>query len=77
MLSKKEVKEIKKAVRNIKEGNDTFYIKGEKFFCRWNGKCFSWTVNGRTYEKCTAKEIITWIADGEYIQDYCYDYHNK
>ena len=75
-MSKEELKKLRKAVRNMKKENDTFYIKGEYFFCRWTGKGFSWTVHGRTYENCTVKEILEWIADGSGIESYCYDYGN-
>ena len=73
-MDRKELNKIRKAVRNMKNENHTFYIEGENFSCRWSGKSFTWTVNGRTYENCTAKEIISWIADGEHIKSYCYDY---
>lgn len=76
MLDKKEVSKLKKAAKNVKTENDTFYIKGEKFMCRWNGHNFTWTVNGSIYENISAKEVVEWIADGKYIDDYCYDYNN-
>ena len=73
-MDKKDVAKLKRAARNMKNGNDTFYIKGERFSCRWTGHSFSWIVNGRTYENISVKEVVEWIADGEYIEDYCYDY---
>ena len=73
-MDRKELSKIRKAVRSMKSENDTLYIDGKYFSCRWNGKTFTWKTNGRTYENCTAKEIISWIADGEYITCYCYDY---
>ena len=73
-MDRKELNEIRKAVRSMKNENHTFYIEGENFSCKWNGKSFTWAVNGRTYENCTAKEVISWIADGEHIKSYCYDY---
>ena len=73
-MNRKELNEIRKAARNMKNENHTFYVEGEKFSCSWNGKSFTWKANGRTYENCTAKEVISWIADGEYIKSYCYAY---
>lgn len=76
MIDKKTLNEIKKAARNVKTENDTFYVAGDCFSCRWNGYGFDWTVNGRIYKNCTAKEVISWIADGKYITNYCYDFCN-
>lgn len=75
-VSKKELSAIRKAIRNMRTEKDTFYMEGRRAICRWNGKSFTWTVNGRIYENCTAKEVINWIDDGRYIKDYCYDYGN-
>lgn len=76
MLDQKTVKKIKKAARNMKTENDTFFIEGDCFFCRWNGSGFDWTVNGRLYKNCTLKEIVSWIDNGQNIKNYCYDYGN-
>ena len=58
----------------MKNENHTLFIEGENFSCIWNGKSFTWYVNGRTYENCTVKEIISWIGNGEYIKNYFYRY---
>lgn len=76
MIDKKTLREIKKAARNVKTENDTFYVAGDCFSCRWNGSGFDWTVDGRTYKNCTAKEVIEWIGDGRHVTNYCYDYCN-
>ena len=54
-MDRKELNKIRKAARNMKNENHTFYIEGKNFYCVWGGKSFTWTVNGRTYENCTAK----------------------
>lgn len=74
MPNKKEVAKIKKAARNIKSENHTFYITGKSFSCRWDGKNFIWTSPSGNKYKVTAKEVCAWITDGRYITDYCYDY---
>ena len=73
-MDRKELNQLKRAIKNIKNENDTLYIEGEKFTCKWNGKSFTWKVNERIYKNCTKKEVISWIANGEYIKNYCYDY---
>lgn len=75
-MDKKELGKIRKVIRNMKNENDSFYIEGENFSCRWDGKSFTWTVNGRTYKNCTVKDVISWIADGKYIKYYSYNYGN-
>ena len=75
-MEKKELNKLKRAIRNMKNENDTLYIIGDKFSCRWNGKSYIWKVNGRTYENCTIKEVLSWVDNGEYITNYCYDYDN-
>ena len=40
-MDKKDVAKLKRAARNMKNENDTFYIKGERFSCRWIGHSFS------------------------------------
>lgn len=79
-MNRKELSKLKKAIKGCKNKNDTLYIKGDEFLCRWNGLLFVWTVNICDGEKrdfnCNAKEVIQFIGDGNYITDYCYDYDN-
>lgn len=76
-MEKTKLAKIKKAVRNVKSENDTFMIEGENFSCHWNGHSFIWIVDGRKYENCTIKEVISFIGDGQHITNYCYDYDNQ
>lgn len=73
-MNRKELNELKKAIKSVTNENHTLYIEGKNFSCRWNGKSFVWKVNGRTYENCTTKEVLYWIGNGKYIENYCYDY---
>ena len=73
-MDRKELNKIKKAIKSMRSEDNSLYIEGENFSCRWNGKSFTWTINGRTYKNCTVKDIISWIADGRYIKYYSYDY---
>ena len=73
-MDKKELQKIRKVIKSMKNENHTLFIEGENFSSIWNGKSFTWYVNGRTYENCTVKEIISWIGNGEYIKNYFYRY---
>ena len=73
-MYKKELNKIKKAIRSMKNENHTFYIEGKDFSCRWNGKSFEWKAPSGTVYDCNAKEIISYIGNGEYIKTYCCDY---
>ena len=72
-MDRKELSKLKKAIKNMKSGS-ALYIAGKCFSCCWNGYGFTWTVNGRVYDNCTVKDIITWIDKGQHITSYCYDY---
>lgn len=73
-MDKKELQKIRKVIKSMKNENHTLFIEGENFSCIWNGESFTWYVNGRTYENCTVKEILSWLGNGEYIKHYCYNY---
>lgn len=75
MISKSELYKLRTAAKNIRTENDTFYIKGKYFSCIWKENNFLWTIDNRTYN-CTVKEVIEFMGDGRYIEDYCYDYNN-
>ena len=74
MLDKIKLQKLKKAVKSMETVNDTFFIDGEIFSCRWNGFVFDWCILGRIYKNCTKKEILSWIDDGSNIINYCYSY---
>ena len=75
-MTRAQIQKIRKAIKSIKSANDTFYVEGENFSCRWNGFAFDWVVLGRLYKNCTRKEVLSWIGNGEHITNYCYDYGN-
>ena len=41
-MDRKELNKIRKAARNMKNENHTFYIEGKNFSCVWDGKSFTW-----------------------------------
>ena len=75
-MEKKTLAKIRKAVKNVKTVNDTFTVEGELFSCRWNGHSFTWKVDNRVYNNCTVKEVLSFIGNGDYITNYCFDYNN-
>ena len=74
-MDKKSLTKLKKAVKNMETENDTFFIEGDLFSCRWNGNSFDWIINNHLYN-CTAKEVLSFIGNGDFITNYCYDYDN-
>lgn len=74
-MSKKELKELRNAIRNINSKKHTFYISGDAFSCRWDGSAFLWTAPSGSIYKMDAKEVIKSIYDGRYIKTICYDFN--
>ena len=73
-MTNQQLRMIKKAVKSVRDKSDIFYISGESFTCRWNGKTFLWTApSGETYN-CTAAEVLKYIGDGKYITNCDYRY---
>lgn len=74
-MDKKELKQLKNAIKKINNKDHTFYISGDTFSCVWNGETFLWTApSGNTY-KMSAKDVINSIGDGRYIKHLCYDFN--
>ena len=73
-MTKTELKKLKVAAKSMLTDTDTFNIVGDAFSCRWNGTEFIWTPPSGFAFKATAKEVIKYIADGKYINDYCFSY---
>lgn len=74
-MSKKELTKLKKAIRSVSSESHTFYVCGDAFSCRWNGKIFLWTAPSGSVYKMTAKDVIKSIGDGRYIKSLCYDFN--
>ena len=73
-MNKAELKKLKLAAKEMSTSLDTFSIIGNDFSCRWNGTEFIWTPPSGFAFKATAKEVIKYIADGKYINNYCFSY---
>ena len=73
-MTKTELKKLNVAAKSMETALDTFSISGNYFSCIWNGAEFIWTPPSGTAFKATAKEVVKYIADGKYINDYCFSY---
>lgn len=82
-ITKKTLQELRKAVRNTKTENDTFFITNGMFSCRWTGRSFLWVYpSGRVTEELNARQLLKRIptipyGDKRDITEYCYDYGNE
>ena len=74
-MNKKELKELRNAIKNMRSEEHTFYISGDAFSCRWNGGAFLWTAPSGSVYKMDAKEVIKSIGEGRYIKRICYDFN--
>lgn len=73
-MDKKELKELRTAIKSVCRPTHTLRIDGNSFYCVWRNDHFIWTAPSGEKCKVDAKTVLKWIGAGEYITDYCFDY---
>ena len=73
-MTKTELKKLKIAIKSTETENDTLYIEGKDFSCRWDGNNFKWTAPSGSIITMSAKEVVKYVANGDYITSYCFSY---
>lgn len=74
MISAKEVKELKDAVKNVNRPEHSLYFEGKAFKCAWREDHYEWTAPSGTVYRMTAKEVIKNIGHGGAINYFSYDF---
>ena len=74
-MTKQELKELRKAIKSVCRPEHTLYIEGKAFKCEWKENHFVWHYpSGLWTSNLSAREVLRYIGNGEYITYFCYDY---
>jgi hypothetical protein len=76
-MTRKELQQLRKAVRSVTRPEHMLYFEGNNFSCRWANGCFEWKAPSGTMYNLDARETLKYIGDGEGILYFSYDYNDN
>lgn len=73
-MDKKELHELKKAIRSMCKPDHSLHIEGDAFACDWIKSYFLWRAPSGENYIMTANQVIRAVSSGKYVKYYSYDY---
>jgi hypothetical protein len=76
-MTRKELQQLRKAVRSVTRPEHMLYFEGKWFSCRWVNDHFEWKAPSGTVYNLDARETLQYIGNGERIKYFSYDYNDN
>lgn len=76
-MKRKELYQLRKAVRSVTKSEHMLYFEGESFSCRWANGYFEWKAPSGTVYNLDAHETLKYIGNGKGIRYFSYDYNDN
>ena len=73
-MTSKELKELRKAIKNVSRPEHSLYIEGDSFKCEFKNCEFIWTAPSGNKYILDVQSVLRYINHGEYVKYFSYDY---
>lgn len=73
-MTSEELKELRRAIKNVRKPEDSLYIEGDAFNCVFKNGEFVWTAPSGTKYILDVQSVLRYINHGEHVKYFSYNY---